>query len=238
MKKRNLTLILIHGFLATWRTWTKLKPYLMLRGFRVYSPSLPYKLVSIRPDPYESAEYIYRYLSFKRIEGDVFLIGHSFGGLISKALLLRYGNVLPVRGVITLATPHMGVMWSKNIISSIYREIKGLQGNEFARFLKSSLHYIGRTFAYGSPIIDELNRAFHLKGVRFLLLGSDKAGIGSLITSAGDGVVELESQVPRRFRELENVEHFIFYNVFHTEIQKIPQSRDLIHRFIVKNSAL
>ncbi len=236
MKSDNVTVILVHGYLATWRTWLKLKPYLMLRGFRVYSPTLPYRLVSVRPDPYDSAEYIYRYLSFKRMEGNIYLIGHSFGGLISKAFLLRYGDEFPIRGIITLATPHMGVRWSRKIIYALYREIKNLQGLEFAEFIRGSLHYIGKTFSYNSPIIRELNRAFEKNEIRFLLLGADRAGIGSLFTPAGDGVVELESQIPPQFREFENVEYFTFYNVLHTEIQKIPQSRSLIYRFISKGT--
>ncbi len=236
MSRKRQVIVLIHGYLATWRTWMKLKPYLVLRGMDVHSPTLPYRLVSVRPDPFDAADYVYRYLRNRRIKGQIYLIGHSFGGLISKAFLRRYSNEFSIRGIVTLATPHRGVRWTRKMIHNIYRQIASVEGDEFARFVRGTLFYISRAFNFDSPIIRELNGVFESMNVRYLLLGADMGGIGSAFTPVGDGVVELDSQVPPEFVEKENVEHFVFHGVGHTQIQKIPQSRDIIWRFIERGS--
>lgn len=53
-----------------------------------------------------------KYIANSNAPGDIVLIGYSMGGLIARDLLVRnYENVLnahPVRGLITLGTPHWG----------------------------------------------------------------------------------------------------------------------------------
>jgi len=227
------TVILIHGVLATQNTWKKLLPYLVLKGYRVIAPTLPFENSTIRPDPFEAAKYVKHVVGHYRFNKPIFLIGHSFGGLVAKAFLLKYGNEIPIKSIITLASPHLGVRWSKRIVKHLLELIEDFEGDEKMRIIKWNFYSIRKVFSYNSEIVKELNKAFEYKEIKFLLIGAYDQRF-RMLTPVGDGVVELDSQVPPEFIKKENVEHFVFYNVGHTQIQKIPGTRDLIHRFLKK----
>ena len=102
----RLPLLLIHGYLANRGFWYWIRKRLELRGWVVATLTL---------EPTYADIDTYADLIAKRIETvlaetgaeKVILIGHSMGGLASRACLRKYGSRY-VAGLITLGTPHHG----------------------------------------------------------------------------------------------------------------------------------
>ena len=224
------TIVLIHGFLGSFRTWEKMRFYLLWKGYNVKSPTLPSELKTTNPDAGKAADYVYRYLSFRKVENPLILVGHSFGGLIAKQFYLKFREEYDIPAIITLSTPHRGVRWGRKIMSFIMENIDLPPGKTIPWINKETLMNLNRTFSYDSPVIGKLNKAFY-GDIKFLLIGATIDSPRHL-TPVGDGVVELDSQIPPFVKRLPNVRYRIFHGVNHMNIQKIPQTRDLIYRFI------
>ena len=111
------TAVLIHGYLAgiLGDPWAGTKEYLRRNGYNVVTPTLNFGTKTIDPDPWKAATEVNEQLMANKfqIKPPIFLIGHSMGGLVSKAILLKYGQQWPIMGVITISSPHMGVRWTK-----------------------------------------------------------------------------------------------------------------------------
>ena len=235
--KNRGTILLIHGVKSDERTWRKLKIYLNGKGFNVITFTLPRDISTHKPDPYRAARHIKRRLQYRKIQLPIILIGHSFGGLIAKAFLLEYREEYDIPVLITLATPHKGVRWGRKALSLVLKQFGGLRKVDklTEKLTKYSIYKLAQTFSYNSKIIQDLNRAFDIKSVKFFLIGAENSTFrDNFLTRIGDGVVELESQIPPEFIERENVEYFVFYNVSHTQIHKTPAVRGLIYRFLMK----
>jgi len=102
----QVPLLLIHGYCCNRGFWWWLKPRLEARGRSVATLTLEPLFGNI--DGY--AEQVARRVeALCRETGaeKVMLVGHSMGGLASRAYLRRYGEVR-VAGLVTLGTPHRG----------------------------------------------------------------------------------------------------------------------------------
>jgi len=184
--RRQKTILLIHGVLGSQKTWRKLKTYLHGKGYHIIAFRLPLEISTGKPDPYRAARHIKRRLKYRKIYSPLILIGHSFGGLIAKAFLLEYGDEYDIPVLITLATPHKGVRWGRKTFSMLTEIFGGLRWEGIEELLPLSLYKISQTFSYNSRIIQNLNRAFELKSVRFLLIGAVKSKF-RLVTPVGGG---------------------------------------------------
>ena len=227
MRKRG-TIVLIHGFLASYRTWQNLRYYLLWKGYNVVSPTLPVELKTIDPDAEKAAEYVHRYISFRRAESPIVLVGHSFGGLIAKQFYLKFHESYRIPAIVTIASPHRGVRWGRKIISFILKNMDLPAGKSVLS--KRTLSNLSRTFSFDSPAVRKLDGTFY-HDVRFLLIGAVSEML-RFLTPLGDGVVELDSQIPPWVRDRENVEFKIFHGVYHMNVQKVPQTMDAVFRFI------
>ena len=102
-------IVLVHGLVCNEGVWFSLKRFLARRGMG------PAYSLSYGP-PFASIEIFAAQLAAK-IDGvlaatgaqQVTLVGHSMGGLVSRAYLRRYGSARVAR-LVTLGTPHRGSM--------------------------------------------------------------------------------------------------------------------------------
>lgn len=98
--------------------------HLTLHGYRVYTYS------------YNSRKYSNRTLSglndlvAKITEDDIYLVGHSMGGLVIRNYLNTFKNALQrVKGVVTIGTPHNQSKCAHNLANSILKGFIGTAGS-------------------------------------------------------------------------------------------------------------
>lgn len=107
--KVALPVVLLHGVGCNAGVWTGYRRHLAARGMRaVYALSYGPPLHSIELFADQLALMI---AAIEAATGatQVILVGHSMGGLVSRAYLRRYGSG-KVRRLVTLGTPHHGSM--------------------------------------------------------------------------------------------------------------------------------
>jgi len=223
------TVILIHGYLSTSKTWEETDKFFSALGFRVLKPELSPITKSINPNPWIGSEEVEDYLNryYKLIVPPIFLIGHSMGGLVAKAFLLKYHQKWEINGVVTIATPHLGVNWVKfldkmnpGIITFISKE----SGLPILAVIKV-IQWASKYFYPNSEILKKLNKAFEFK-IPFFLVGAKKINID------GDGIVGLWSQLPDEYIRRPNVSSFLLKGTDHFKIHKEPQVRLRILNFL------
>lgn len=142
-------LVLLHGLVDCHRTWRRVAPRLAER-FRVYLPDLPGHGLSGRPDaPYTIEWYADTVAAWLEEVGldRVHVIGHSFGGGVAQALLLRHrarierlvlvasGGLGPEVGVpLRLAAfPVFGPLLAPAVIRIATPIVLRLAGGDYAR---------------------------------------------------------------------------------------------------------
>jgi triacylglycerol esterase/lipase EstA (alpha/beta hydrolase family) len=100
--------ILVHGFFCNAAYWWGLRRALQAAGIEsIYTLSLEPVYNDIDVFGRQLAERIQQVLS-ETGAAQVLLIGHSMGGLVSRAAVLRHGQAEHVAGIVTLGTPHFG----------------------------------------------------------------------------------------------------------------------------------
>lgn len=118
----QVPLLLIHGYCCNRGFWWWLKPRLEAHGHSVGTLSL--EPVFGRIDGY--AEQVARRVETlcRETGADrVALVGHSMGGLVSRAYLRRYGGARVAR-LVTLATPHRGSILARYGLGRNAREME------------------------------------------------------------------------------------------------------------------
>lgn len=116
----GVPVILVHGFFCNAAYWWGMRRALRAAGIEsVYSLSLEPVYNDIDAFGRQLAERIEQVLSETGAD-QVLLIGHSMGGLVSRAAALRHGQAAHVAGIITLGTPHFGTAlarfsWGLNV---------------------------------------------------------------------------------------------------------------------------
>jgi len=128
----HFPILLIHGYCSNRGFWWWLKPRLEAHGRSVATLTL--EPVFGRIDGY--AEQVARRAeALCRETGmdQVMLVGHSMGGLVSRAYLRRYGN-LRVARLVTLGTPHRGSVLARLGLGRNAREME--PGNAWLRELE------------------------------------------------------------------------------------------------------
>jgi triacylglycerol lipase len=128
----RLPLLLIHGYCSNRGFWWWLKPRLEASGRSVATLTLEPVFGSI--DGY-AAQVARRVDALCRETGAerVMLVGHSMGGLVSRAYLRRYGESRVAR-LVTLATPHRGSILARFGLGRNAREME--PGNAWLRDLE------------------------------------------------------------------------------------------------------
>jgi len=122
------TLVLIHGYLsdgsgwrpmgivstlqaAGWQDGGHLLPNVALpagmsspTGRYVYTVTLPSEApLAVQA---QGLDFYLRYLQKKHPDNSLILVGHSAGGVVARLVMVRSG--IPVKGLITIASPHLG----------------------------------------------------------------------------------------------------------------------------------
>ena len=101
--------VLIHGHRAILRTMVGLERAIGKAGYQTFSPRYP-SLTSTLPEIVDLVEPSIRSFAAD-IEGSVHIVGHSLGGLITRATLHR-GRLPNLGRVVMLSTPHGGSEWA------------------------------------------------------------------------------------------------------------------------------
>ena len=96
--------ILVHGYLCNAGVWAWIARYLVARGHAVHTVTLEPLFAHIEDYVTSLAR---RVDELAGESGRVSLVGHSMGGLVSRAYALRFGAARIAR-IVTLGTPHHG----------------------------------------------------------------------------------------------------------------------------------
>jgi triacylglycerol lipase len=102
------SVLMIHGYLCNRGLWWWLRRRLRARGVAVATITLAHPLGAIDPAADELAARIDQLLAETRADR-IALVGHSMGGLVSRAYLRRHGAG-KVDKLVTIATPHHGTV--------------------------------------------------------------------------------------------------------------------------------
>ncbi|MFZ0131176.1 MAG: alpha/beta fold hydrolase [Desulfobacterales bacterium] len=115
---KDNSVILIHGMWSTSNTLSTLRQRLETRGYRVYSPNLPWHEDAIRDSDNKVADlsivdyatHLMDYITNLKLEEPPILIGHSMGGLLAQKLSTR----IKARALVLLCPAQP---WGINIIT-------------------------------------------------------------------------------------------------------------------------
>ncbi|MFX0181596.1 MAG: esterase/lipase family protein [Candidatus Hodarchaeota archaeon] len=119
----SVPILLIHGFSSDYTTWNLMAQYLWEGGFRnLYGMTLYGDFYGLDKNCQHLDEVIRELLKLSQKES-IYLIGHSFGGLVSRQYVKEYDNK-NVRLLVTIGSPHYGIA---KIFSRLLGELKKRQ---------------------------------------------------------------------------------------------------------------
>lgn len=119
---QKIPVVLAHGYVCNHRIWDDLVPRLQAQGHPVMAVDLEPVFGSI--DQYADViEVAVQTLQKQTGCNKVVLVGHSMGGLASRAFIRRFGTSR-VAGVITLGTPHVGTQLAAGIATPNARQMQ------------------------------------------------------------------------------------------------------------------
>ncbi|MCX7175260.1 MAG: alpha/beta fold hydrolase [Proteobacteria bacterium] len=179
----QVPLLLVHGYCSNRGFWWWLKPRLEVHGRSVGTLSLEPVFGSI--DGY--AEQVARRVEAlcRETGADrVMLVGHSMGGLVSRAYLRRYGEVRVAR-LVTLATPHRGSVLARFGMGRNAREME--PGNAWLRALELAPLQVPCVAYYAT------HDNYVMPQAGAMLMGAENrplAGVGHLAMSISPMVLE------------------------------------------------
>jgi pimeloyl-ACP methyl ester carboxylesterase len=93
--------VLVHGILCNRAVWRDFKRRLVRHGYRAHAVTLEPVLGDIDAMADDLAAQL------RAAREPVVIVAHSMGGLVSRRMLQRHPRA-PVRGLVTIATPHAG----------------------------------------------------------------------------------------------------------------------------------
>jgi len=91
--KKNIPVVLLHGWNITGKKYSKLSDFLKKKGYKVYAPDLPgFGTESLLKKTLELDDYVLFLKTFlaKHSLPKIFLVGHSFGGRVSIKFTAKY----------------------------------------------------------------------------------------------------------------------------------------------------
>ena len=180
---RRVPLLLIHGYQCNRGFWFWLRPGLEAAGWTVATHSMEPVFADI--DNY--AEGIAR-----RIEevlaatgaSQVILVGHSMGGLASRAYLRRHGAGKVAR-LITLGTPHQGTLLARLGLGPNARQMR--IGSAWLNALAAALPPASVSiFSYHDNYVFPQEAGAHLEGATHVAIG----GVGHIGMAVSPQVLE------------------------------------------------
>jgi pimeloyl-ACP methyl ester carboxylesterase len=121
----SIPILLIHGFSSDYTTWNYMAQYLWEGGFRsLYGMTLLGDFYGLDRNCQHLDRVIHNLLELSQKES-IYLLGHSFGGLVSRQYVKEYDNK-NVRLLVTIGSPHYGVakIFSRLIGSLKKRQLK------------------------------------------------------------------------------------------------------------------
>ncbi len=131
---KGIPVVLVHGFVCNHRMWDHIAPGLRARGHDVFAVNLEPLGCSI--DRYAPiVEAAVQALLAHSGQRQVAIIGHSMGGLATRAWLRAFGSACAAR-VITLGTPHVGTAIPQHFPST--NGIQMAYGSAWLRELSAS----------------------------------------------------------------------------------------------------
>lgn len=129
------TVVLIHGYVSSGAYWynTGIVPTLQYAGWQAGGELLPQGSIPAVPPPSVTGNYSYtvslpslaplavqadflrtyvQFLLQRHPQNEIILVGHSAGGVVARWLMVSTPK-LPIRALISIATPHLGTEWSE-----------------------------------------------------------------------------------------------------------------------------
>lgn len=125
MKKTDKAIILLHGFMNNSLIMTYLASHMISEGFKVYHFNYRTRHYS------EKTLNDLNSLVSKVKESEIYLIGHSMGGLVIRNYIHKEqfkDNMLNIKGVVTIATPHNQSLTAHKI-SQTFKRLLGTAGD-------------------------------------------------------------------------------------------------------------
>lgn len=195
----NPPLLLVHGLICNRGNWFWFRRQLEQRGYRVYTVDYtpPFtQIANYAPQIARAVDEILKATGAKRLV----LIGHSMGGLVSRAYLDQFGAD-KVAHVITLGTPHLGT-WMTNLavgpnVRNMAEDSPWLAGLREREAARSAQPYANFTCVYthhDNLVTPQTNAA--LPGAEHIAL----SGIGHVSLALSGGVVKHVLSVLERLR--------------------------------------
>jgi len=107
---KHVPVLLIHGFFCNGAYWLPMKRYLQKQGLtHIFTLNLEPVFADINQFAQQVAEKVSEIRAITGAE-KVILVGHSMGGLVSRAYLYQLGGHAFVEKLITLGSPHQGTV--------------------------------------------------------------------------------------------------------------------------------
>lgn len=107
-RAQNPPILLVHGLLCNGAYWLALQNYLQQRGInQLFTVNLQPNFADIDTYAQQVAERV-EYILKTTGASQVILVGHSMGGLVSRAYIQHHGGRKYVAKLITLGSPHHG----------------------------------------------------------------------------------------------------------------------------------
>ncbi|UCG01769.1 MAG: alpha/beta hydrolase [Candidatus Heimdallarchaeota archaeon] len=108
-KEFSIPILLIHGFSSDYTTWNSMAQYLWEGGFsNIFGMALYGDFYGLDRNCQHLDNVIKEVLKFTQIES-IYLISHSFGGLVSRQFVKEYENRKRIQLLVTIAAPHYGI---------------------------------------------------------------------------------------------------------------------------------
>ena len=126
---KGKAVILLHGIIRSSKSMNKFRKPLEDAGYTVFSFDYPSTRVSIE----KSADYLNRAIESMKGIDEISFIGHSLGGLVTRAYLKKYDDERVYR-VVMLGTPNKGAMLAGMLKRSMtFRLLLGMAGQQLAK---------------------------------------------------------------------------------------------------------
>ena len=196
----KLPLLLVHGLACNRGNWFWFRRQLEQRGYGVYTVDCtpPFtQIANYAPQIARAVDEILEATGAKRLV----LIGHSMGGLVSRAYLDQFGAG-KVAHVITLGTPHLGTWMTNLAVGPNVRNmaedspwLAGLREREAARSTQPYANYTCVYTYHDNLVTPQTNAA--LPGAEHIAL----SGIGHVSLALSGGVVKHVLGVLERLRK-------------------------------------
>ena len=207
-------IILVHGYLRTYRDMRVLKKYLIELGYKVVRADLPLTFDEIDKGVEEFSIFIRNIIKNLKEDEKISLVGHSTGGLVIRKFLLNNKELIRyIDNSVLIATPN--------------------KGNEIAKFAVDNLKILPKIFKTINSLHPQKVKKIKLLydiPIKIGAIAGNEAGIicRPFFKSENDGKVSVESV------KNEDLDDFIVLPYNHYEIHKRRETAKYVSNFIEK----